>query len=39
MATTVAIRAKKSWVTSAGEADVYVISTLSATDEADDEVR
>lgn len=32
----VSIRAKKSWVTSAGEADVYVISTLSATGEADE---
>ncbi len=31
---TVHIRANKSWVTSAGEADVYVISTLSADDEA-----
>lgn len=32
----VSIRAKKSWVTSAGEADVYVISTLSAPDDADE---
>ena len=31
---TVHIQAKKSWVTSAGEADVYVISTLSADSEA-----
>lgn len=31
---TVHVQAKKSWVTSAGEADIYVISTLSADSEA-----